>query len=293
MRSHAFTLGRRIRNGVSTVDVVLLGVVPVILLGVYTLPVATREGLVFRYAAPSVRTAFTAPFVHFESTHLLFNLAGYGLIVGMIYASSAASGHRAEFRVVFTTLLLAGPPLLTYLNLTIVRLGVTFGFSGVLMAYYGYLPLSIAEHLESKLELGRSETVAPLLFFLGLTFMTSQILRAVLHNPVTVAVDGVPTSVTWVLAVTLAELLVLLALVIVLYSISVADEHESIRARLGNALRQTGHFELAVFTIVLFLTVPFATFPTEPIVGERVFNLYVHFVGYALGFIASYLYHVL
>jgi hypothetical protein len=284
---------RSIRERPSLADALLLVIVPAALIGVYALPVATREALVFRYVDPTIKTAFAAPFVHFEASHLLFNLLGYGLIVGMLYALSVASGHRGEFRIVFVSLLVVGPLVLSYLNLTIVRLGVTFGFSGVLMAFYGYLPLSIAEYLESRFQLGRSRTLAPLFFFIGLTLTTVQIFRAVLRNPVIVAVDGVPASVSWVLAATLAELLVALVLVVSLYSLSVAGEEWSLRERLGDAVQQTGHFEFGVIATVLFLAVPFATFPIDPIVGDRVFNLYVHFVGYSLGFIASYLYHVL
>ncbi|MEF8826201.1 MAG: hypothetical protein V5A34_12405 [Halapricum sp.] len=293
MNSPALAPWRSIRERPSLADALLLAIVPAALIGVFVLPAATREALVFRYADPTVRTAFAAPFVHLSASHLLFNLAGYGLIVGMLYALSVASGHRGEFRVVFASLLVAGPPILSYLNLTIVRLGVTFGFSGVLMAFYGYLPLSIAEYLDARLKVGRSRTLAPLFFFLGLTLTTVQILRAVLRHPVTVAVDGVPASVTWVLAATLAELIVALVLVMSLYAVSVADEEWSIRTRLRDAAGQTGHFELAIGATVLFLAVPFATFPADPIVSGRVFNLYVHFVGYTLGFIASYLYHVL
>ncbi|MFW6018531.1 MAG: hypothetical protein ACOCPX_06885 [Halapricum sp.] len=276
----------------SVADALLIAVVPVVLVGVYALPVATREALVFRYADPTLRTAFAAPFVHLDVSHLLFNLTAYGLIVGTIYVLSAASGRRDEFRVVFVSLLLVGPPVLSYLNLTIVRLGVTYGFSGVLMAFYGYLPLSIAGYLDSRLRLGQLRTLAPLFFFIGLVLVTTQTLRAVLDHPVTVAVDGVPTSVTWVLVATLAGLLVVLVLVVTLYVLSAADG-DPIGYQLRNAVKQSGDFEFAIWALVLLLAVPFATFPSDPVSGTRVFNLYVHLLGYALGFIASYLYDVL
>ncbi|QSG06143.1 hypothetical protein [Halapricum desulfuricans] len=292
MNSPPLAPWRSIRERLSLADALLLGIAPAVLIGVYALPAATREALVFRYADPTIRTAIAAPFVHLKALHLLFNLIAYGLIVGTIYALSAASGHREEFRIVFVSLLLVTPPVLSYLNLTIVRLGITYGFSGVLMAVYGYLPLSIAEYLESRLRVGRSRTLAPLFFFAGLAFMTVQLFRAVLRNPVTVAVNGVPASVSWVLAAALVELLVALLLVLSLYAISVANEAWDPRDRLGDAVRQTGYFEFGIVATLLFLAVPFATFPSDPIVGSRVFNLYVHFVGYTLGFISSYVYHV-
>ncbi|MFW6435622.1 MAG: hypothetical protein ACOCY1_04505, partial [Halovenus sp.] len=210
-----------------------------------------------------------------------------------LYALCLTADRGRQFRVVFLALLVSAPPLLSYLNLTIVRSGVTFGFSGVLMAYFGYLPLALAEHAQSRLGLGRSTVVAPLLFFAGLALVTIQLLRAVLANPVTVAVNGVPASVTWVLVATLAEVVVLLVLVLVFYSTSMTGGPAHLRTSLRRAFDRKGHFELAVVALVLFVTIPFLTFPADPIAGGRVFNLYVHFVGYALGFIATYVYHTL
>jgi len=286
-------LWQTVRRRASAVDVLLLAVVPVALLGVYALPTATREAFVFRYASPTARTAAASPFVHFERTHLLFNVVGYALIAGTTYVLSVASDRRREFLIVFASLLVVSPPLLSYLNLAIVRRGVAFGFSGVVMVYYGTLPLALAAYAQSSLDLGDVTSGAPLLFFSGLFLVTVQTLRAVLGTPVTVAVDGVPASVTWVLAATLAELLVLLVLVVALYALGVADGDRSARKRLRAAIDRPGYAELAAGALLLFLAVPFATFPSDPVSGTRVFNLYVHVVGYALGFIASYLYYLL
>ncbi|QSG10743.1 Uncharacterized protein HSBGL_0306 [Halapricum desulfuricans] len=285
-------LGRTIRERAAPADLLLLSIAPAVLLAVYALPTATREALVFEYAAPTVRTAVASPFVHFRWSHLLFNLGGYLLVAGTAYVLSVAADRRREFVIVFASLLLASPPLLSALNLTIVRRGVAYGFSGVVMAYYGTLAIAIAVHAQQRLDVSDARSVAPLLFFLGLLVVTTQTLRAVLGRPVTVAVEGVPTSVTWVLVATLAELLVLLALVVTLYALSIADG-DPIGRQLRAAVERSGDAELAVSALLLFLAVPFATFPPDPVSGTRVFNLYVHAVGYALGFIAAYLYHVL
>jgi len=272
------------------VDLLLIAAVPVVLFAVFRLPPATREALIFEYAAPSIRSAFTAPFVHFDSGHLLFNLLGYALVVPTTYGLVAASDRHNQFRIVFVSLLLACPAALSYLNLTIVRSGVSFGFSGVLMALYGYLPLALAQHLQSELDLGRARTTGPLYFFVGLALVTLQTLRAVLNNPVSVTIRGVSVSVTWVLVATLSGLAVGVALVVLLYVLSITDTDGS-RLGLADAADAAGHFELAVLATVLFLVIPFTTFPVDPIVGGRVVNLFVHFLGYALGFIASYVFY--
>ena len=287
------SLWQALRRGFHPVDVLLLASVPVAILGVFALSPATRETLVFQYTTPSIPTAFTAPFVHFDSGHLLFNLVGYTLVVPILYALSLDAGDDWEFRVVFVALLASSPILLSYLNLTILRSGVTFGFSGVLMAYYGYLPLVVAKHATTRLQLGDTRTAAPLLFFLGLLLATIQLLRAVVANPVTVAVDGAPASVTWVLVATLAEVVVLLLLVIVFYSLSGSGSYERLRASARRAFERGSRADLTIVALLVLVAMPFVTFPVDPIAGQRVFNLYVHFVGYALGFISTYVYHTL
>lgn len=268
------------------VDLLLIAAVPVVLLAVFRLPAGTREALVFEYTAPSVRTAFTAPFVHFDTGHLLFNIFAYALIVSNIYGLIAASGEYTQFRVVFLSLLVTAPALLSYLNLTIARGGISFGFSGVLMALYGYLPIVVAQHLQSGLGFGGVRRVGPLYFFVGLTLVTVQTLRAVLANPVRVTMRGDQVPVTWVLVASLSGLVVILLLVVMLYVLSLSEVDTESVFQSGSA----GHFEMAVLATVLFLIIPFTMFPADPIVGSSVLNLHVHLVGYALGFIASYVY---
>jgi len=289
----AGSLWQALGRGFHPIDILLLASVPVAILGVFAFSPATRETLVFQYSDPSLRTAFTAPFVHFDRAHLLVNLVGYSLVVSILYALSLDAADDWEFRVVFVALLVSAPVLLSYLNLTIVRSGVTFGFSGVLMAYYGYLPLAVAKHAATRLSLGRARTGAPLLFFFGLLLVTIQVLRAVVANPVTVAVDGTPASVTWVLVATLAEVVVLLVLVIVLYSVYGSTSRASLRRSVEAAFERGGRADLMIVALLVFVAMPFVTFPVDPVAGHRVFNLYVHFVGYALGFISTYVYHTL
>lgn len=269
------------------VDAVILLSVPAVLVAVATLPAGVRRSLAFEYARPTVRTAVTAPFVHLEAAHLIVNIVGYALVAPAGYLLSVASGHRRRFRVVFAALLLTCPPVLSLLNLAVVRDGVSVGFSGVLMALHGYLPLAIASHLQREFEIGSERTTAPLLFFLGLTLITVLTLTAVVSNPVTVAVSGVPVAVTDLLAVTLAGVTVALVLTVALYARSLETDLSAVTSR----LRDTGRpwqFELTVLSTGVFFGLPFATFPADPTASGGVLNLYVHLLGYALGFTGAY-----
>lgn len=283
----------RLRDRIRVADLALLAAVPAVLLAVFGLPASTREAFVFEYTAPSIRTAFVAAFVHFDRAHLAFNLAGYALVAPTVYLLSAAAGRHWRFRVVFVALVATCPVVLSYLNLAIARDGVGFGFSGVLMALYGYLPLALADHMESQLDVGRTRTVAPLLFFSGLTVITALTLYLAARNPVSVPVRGIVVPVGSVLVATLTGLLVALVLVVVLYVLSIRDNGTDVRANLRAATDRPGHFELAVTGAVLFAAIPFATFPLDPTAAGGVVNLYVHLLGYALGFIAVYLYSLL
>lgn len=282
-------LFRVVLERTTVVDLLLVLSVPVTLLAVASLPLAVRESFVFRYAAPSFRTALLSPFVHLGTTHLAVNLLTYALVIPVGYLLSVATDNRRRFRVTFVSLVIACPVLLSYLNLAIVRSGGSVGFSGILMALYGYLPLAIAGHAERKLDLGAERTTAPLLFFVGLALITVLMLGAVLNHSVTVPVGNGSVDVTGVIIATLVGLLAALALVLVLYGASAASGQRSIRGAIRTATSKQGHFELSAVATVLFLALPFATFPVDPVLNGRVLNLYVHLLGYSLGFIATYI----
>jgi len=284
----AVGLRRRVVARSSLVDVGLILAVPAVLVAVMALPLPIREALVFEYARPTVRTAFFSSFVHLGTEHLAVNLLGYALVVPVAYLLSLTTGSQRQFRVVFVSLLLTCPVLLAYLNLTIVRQSASVGFSGLLLTLYGYLPLLLARHLDQEFDVGTERTTAPLLFFAGVTLISVLTLGAVLTFGVTVPNGAVSVSVTDVLVKTLVGLIAALLLILVLYGVSLAEEGISLRSDIRRAVAREGHFELAVAALVLFLALPVTTFPVDPVLNGRVLNLYVHLLGYALGFISVY-----
>ena len=286
--SDAMGLRRLVVARGSLVDAGLILALPAVLLAVMLLPLPVRESLVFEYTEPTLRTAFASSFVHLGTEHLAVNLVGYALVVPIAYLLSVVTGTRRQFRVVFVSLTLTCPVLLAYLNLTIIRQSGSVGFSGLLLTLYGYLPLLIARHLEQQFDIGPQRQTAPLLFFLGVTVISVLTLGAVLTFGVTVPYGAATVPVTDVLVKTLIGLIAALVLILVLYSVSLLDEEFSFRQEVKMAVAKQGHFELAVAATVLFLVLPLATFPVDPVMNGRVLNLYVHLLGYAMGFISVY-----
>jgi hypothetical protein len=242
--------------------------VPFVLVGVFSLPLALRRSLTFAYTDPSLLTAYTSAFVHLDSTHLLVNVGGYLLVAPLAYLLSLMGGRRRRFCVAFTVFLAVFPVALSYLNLAIVRPSVGYGFSGVLLAFVGYLPLALADFVEAQFDVDvrANRSLAPALFFVGLA------LAAVL-------------SVRSLVTAGLAAAALLSAL---LYALPAFDERTRLRSNVRAAAGMTGHFELFTVAVVAFVAFPFVAFPTDSAGDGTVVNLYVHLLGYALAFVATY-----
>ncbi|MEF8808449.1 hypothetical protein [Natronomonas sp.] len=257
-------LRKRTRLG----DIALLLSVPLVLVWVFSLPLATRESLVFAYTDPTLLTAYTSAFVHLDSMHLLVNVGGYLLVAPLAYVLSALGGHRRRFFVAFAVFLVVFPVALSYLNLAFVRPSVGYGFSGVLLAFVGYLPIALADYVEAQFDVDvrANRSLAPALFFVGLALA---------------AMLSVRSLVTAGLAV--AALLSAL-----LYALPAFDGRTRLRSNVRAAAGMTGHFELFTVAVVAFVAFPFVAFPADSAGDGTVVNLYVHLLGYALAFVATY-----
>ena len=255
-----------LRSAVRPVDLLAIVAVPLVLGAAFVLPEETRRSLAFSYTDPTLWTAFTANYVHLGADHLLGNVVSYALVVPLVYLLSALSGRRRRFMVAFTTFLVAFPAALSVLNLAVSRPGVTVGFSGVNMAFVGFLPIALAGFLRAHFEVDGELDLAGGLFFAGLALVAVLSVRSL-------ATVGVAAAA---------------ALAAVLFFLSVADLQERTRPDVRAAVQAGGYFELAAVAFVLFAGLPMVAFPVDPVVDDSIVNLYVHLLGYALGFIATY-----
>lgn len=249
-------------------DVSPVVAVTVLLVGVYTLPTALQRELVFEYGTPTLATAYTAHFVHFSATHLVGNLAAFVLAAGTIYTLSVRADRRRIFFAFGATLLIAFPVTLSALNLAVPRNGVTYGFSGLNMALVGFLPVVIATYVERQLGYPVNGVVLLTAFFASVGYIAA------------IAVPQVPRSSA-------------LAAVTVTVAVSIARNYRRVQAsRSVTGGRADGNWGIgtliavgfAVWAVLLSIG-----FPETVATGGTITNIYVHFLGYALGFTTAYI----
>jgi hypothetical protein len=257
----------------SLVDAGFLAAVPLVLLAVFTLPTGTREEYVLRYADPTLSTMYASHFVHKTPTHLAANLAGYAAVAPTAYLCCLLADRRRLFRVAFVAYLLVLPFALSALNLLYFQRAVAYGFSGVLLGFFGLLTLALYLYAADRAGAADGGRHAPVVFFFGIATI------CVAVAPATRATLGVAAAALGCCGLYASHLPALL---------SAAD-----RLRTGFAGTPPGYLELGTVGTLLFFGYPFVAFPSDPVQGGAVVNLYTHLLGFALGFIAAYTYQVL
>jgi len=259
------TPASRLRAALRPRDVVAVLGVPAVLVAVFALPAPLRESFVFSPAAPSLVSAYATHFVHRSAGHLLGNLAVYGLAVPAAYLLAVLGDCRQVFFIPFVGVLIALPLVLSALHVLLGSSGQVVGFSGLNMAFVGMLPLFETVYL-ARLERDIRLDHAPALFFAGAAVVAARV---------------VPPGDTRLVIVAGTTL------VAVVYAGHVYRELSA--AAIRNLLEHTGEFELVLGTVVVFFVAVFLAFPADPVRSGGVVDVYGHFLGYALGFVATFL----
>lgn len=254
-----------LREGVRPLDLVAIAAVPSVLAVLFVLLGAAPEWLVLSADDPTALSVVGAHFVHRSADHLLANVAAYAFVAPTGYALAVLSGRRLAFLGWLLAAVLLLPPLLSGLILLGPDGGVTLGFSGVLMALVGLVPLFLGAYVERRFPADGTGTVAPGLFLLGLGLVAARTL---------------PTPE---LRLGVASLAVLAGLACVLAfgrsALHGGGRVASLRDRDG----QVGLVGLGAFSAGLLVG-----FPGAPSAGPVVVNTYGHLLGYVLGFVVPY-----
>lgn len=257
----------RVDSRGSLLDVLLLSAVPIALLAVYALPPSTRRSLALDYSDPTIVGAYTNHFVHLTQVHLAVNLIGYVVVVATGYLLATAAGRRRQYLTIWVVILLAFPFAISGFNLLFPRETLGFGFSGLVMAYLGYLPIAFSGFLGAHFDLPVGGDHSHWLFFetLGL-----------------IAVLALPGL--WGIAVAVVAIAAGIAFLVT----TVREIQAAAVERSTEALLEAGTAELLVLVVILLVSFPFIAFPeSTPQGGARV-NVYSHVVGFCLGYLVPY-----
>jgi hypothetical protein len=245
----------------------VLAAVPVTLVAVFSLPRASKAALALRYADPTFLSLFANHYVHFEATHLATNVAVGGIVVSTLFAlARAADGDGVRwFDATVTVVLVAFPPVLSGLNLLLVRDRLGFGASGLAMAFVGLLPVALFAYL------GRFDDR------IGIDHAPVGFFAAMLPAAALVA----PSAGAALLAGGASAL----AVGAYLRSLHAAVPLGALAA----TVRRQGDPELVVAALALSLGVPVAAFLPGASAARIVPNVYSHLLGLCLGFLGGYL----
>lgn len=259
---------RSIRSSIRVRDCVALGTIPALLIGLYFLPDAVKLAYTFDYSNPRITTAFTAHFVHLRAEHLLTNVVGFVLLAGTGYLLAVLTEQRRLFGIAATTYLVAFPPIISALNLAVPRDAITYGFSGIVMAFAGLLPLLLSIYAHRRLGLPIGLRRAPGVFFATLSV---------------IALTAMPRTRTTV------GIAVIASVVALAYFVSGGEfwrNEPRLRRLLGHS---SGWMELFLVGAGLTFAYPIIGFPTPVTPGTVVPNLYTHLLGYCLAFMVPYI----
>ena len=260
---------QNLAHAIRPVDVLILCAVPVGLLGVFALPQSIRLQLVFSHREPTVFTAYISHFVHLTPGHLLANLLLYLFVTPTVYCLCVLAGRRQLFWTAFVVYLGVFPFILSAMNLALWRTQpiVDLGFSGIVMALFGLLPLALAAYAGKVFDDDLTAVSSPPLFFFATALIA---FFAVPLRPASAAAGIVSVTAAGLYGQYVGG------------SISL-PQFKDVR----EVIRQTGYFELTAFAVLLLVVLPIVSFRATTYENSLT-NGYVHLVGFALGYIAAY-----
>ena len=255
----------------SLLDVAAVVLVPAVLVAVFLLPAGARREFALLYAEPTLRTLYTAHFVHLSFPHLAANLLVYLLVVPFSVVVSVRSGRRRRFYVVALVVLGIFPVVLSGLNVLFPRPRLGMGFSGLNLAFVGYLPHVLADQFEAE----RPEwdelraALLALAFFVGTAIVTLRVIGSVRGAP--------QVGVAWLLAAGLGSLAAATALTrpVVSYLRS--------QGFAGGTIPPVSALGCLLFVLVMVVG-----FPEVSPDGGSVVNLFLHLLGNSLGYLVPY-----
>lgn len=248
-------------------QVLTLSIVPLLLAFVYWLPNDYRLALRFTYDDPTLATAISSHFVHMGPAHFASNLVGYVLIVATGYVLAVKSGQRLAYVVAVVTTVLFAPPLLTLLSVVLPQNAIMYGFSGVNLALLGLLPILLVEYARTMLW----PTLRP--SDAGALYLVACGIIATICAPPSPLTRGIT---------------VVAFLSVIGYGVRITGRGLSVRQFCRTLLDTIARGDPLLVAVVVFVGYLFMSFPSSIQHGAVIVNVYLHFVGFAVGFLFWY-----
>lgn len=249
-------------------DLAVLSIAPTVMFLVYLLPSGVKQGLVLDYTDPTIITSYTSHFVHQSTTHFGVNLFGYLLVISLTYFLALASGQRKQFLVVYLIFTLSLPFMLSGMNLLWPWQGVGLGFSGITMAFVGYLPIVLLEFVGTRFDLPVNQRHSFWLFLISVALAAYISLPLAYSTPLIVAAMVVTGMFFW--------------------RINKNLNRDSL-SRVKNRLDIPGNVEFTLLGGLVVILYQFVSFSPNLLINGGTLNVYTHGIGLSFGFAIAYL----
>lgn len=168
------TVRAELRESFQLIDLFMLAGIPVVLIALFALFDGPPSQMILSYENPAWHSTVTAHFVHGSPAHLFANVAAYFIVVPAAYSLALLADRRREFGLIFLIFTLVLPPLLSWSILLATERGIAFGFSGLLMAFVGALPVFIGTFVGKRGRLPSDWDVVRGVFSLGLALIVAR-----------------------------------------------------------------------------------------------------------------------
>ncbi len=255
----------------------LVVVIPAVLLALFLFPPSIKDKLILHHDTPSLVSFYTTNFIHEESGHLVGNYFWYFMFVIPVYLLSQQIGQRKKFwlmmGIIFGLLpwLVAAtsyfiPASETFLSLPASK---SMGFSGIVSALFGILPYFTLNYLKKS-----CNWKTGISGFMNLVLLLSFILVLPTYF------DPAPHKIVILLVLIVAFSGLLIKIL----------RNPTTKACFKSA--QIHYAENRFFRPILFIYIFGLAFifPESLRIGKGIIDINAHLIGFAFGFVVSYLF---
>ncbi|GEM_PF-3940871 len=262
---------RKVVNKISLSKILLFFILPIITTITILLPANIQESLRFNLENPRIWQFLTSAYVHTNLNHFLGNLLLY-IIISLIIIYIAAKTQSLEkvnkwLLFILISLPIADNVLIKYFLIsTFTGYTSLCGASGIVSALLGFLPLMWIISLKEKLK-HSYYLMSFFIIYIGIFVVMRYTNKIIL------------------------KLIIFLTLII--FGLCLRTDFKKLgKATLGYGKdgKVLSDVIISCFSLLIFLLMPYATFPAVLQSGGTITNIFAHYLGMVYGLIVSFIY---